>query len=49
MTFFLLLFCLAMPDVITKDITPDHEFIVLACDGEYLIVVTGGGHVKWLA
>ncbi|XP_020619835.1 probable protein phosphatase 2C T23F11.1 [Orbicella faveolata] len=23
----------AMPDVITKDVTPDHEFIVLACDG----------------
>ena len=28
------LFTLAMPDVITKDVTPDHEFIVLACDGE---------------
>ena len=24
-----------MPDVIVKDVTPDHEFIVLACDGEY--------------
>ena len=24
----------AFPDVIQKDITPDHEFIVLACDGE---------------
>ncbi|KAK2563508.1 putative protein phosphatase 2C T23F11.1 [Acropora cervicornis] len=23
----------ALPDVIQKDITPDHEFIVLACDG----------------
>lgn len=28
------LYSLAMPDVITKDITPDHEFIILACDGE---------------
>lgn len=23
----------ALPDVIIKDLTPDHEFIVLACDG----------------
>lgn len=23
----------AYPDVVTKDITPEHEFIVLACDG----------------
>ncbi|KXJ23938.1 putative protein phosphatase 2C T23F11.1 [Exaiptasia diaphana] len=23
----------AMPDVITKEITPDYEFIILACDG----------------
>lgn len=23
----------AYPDVVVKDITPDHEFIVLACDG----------------
>ncbi|EDO40449.1 predicted protein [Nematostella vectensis] len=23
----------AMPDVIVKDLTPDHEFLVLACDG----------------
>lgn len=26
-------FHLAYPDVIVKDLTPDHEFIVLACDG----------------
>ena len=25
---------IALPDVIQKDITADHEFIVLACDGE---------------
>ena len=30
------LVCSALPDVIQKEITPDHEFIVLACDGEYL-------------
>lgn len=23
----------AYPDVIEKELTPDHEFIVLACDG----------------
>lgn len=34
MAFFLV--CSALPDVIQKEITPDHEFIVLACDGEYL-------------
>ena len=27
-------FHLAMPDVTVKDITTDHEFIVLACDGK---------------
>ena len=29
------LVCSALPDVIQKEITPDHEFIVLACDGKY--------------
>ena len=24
---------LALPDVIQKDVTSDHEFIVIACDG----------------
>lgn len=27
------LFPLACPDIITKDITAGHEFIVIACDG----------------
>ena len=35
--FCFVLFCSALPDVIQKEITPDHEFIVLACDGEYFI------------
>lgn len=26
-------FLIAYPDVIVKDLTPDHEFLVLACDG----------------
>ena len=26
----------AEPEVITVDVTANHEFIVLACDGEYL-------------
>jgi serine/threonine protein phosphatase PrpC len=31
---FVILICsIAYPDVIEKNISPDHEFIVLACDG----------------
>lgn len=32
-----LLYLLAWPDVIVQDLTSEHEFIVLACDGKIKI------------
>lgn len=30
----ILIYLLANPDIIVKDITDDHEFVFLACDGK---------------
>lgn len=30
----ILIYILANPDIIVKDITDDHEFVFLACDGK---------------
>ena len=36
--------CIADPEIIMEGITPEHEFIVLACDGEWYRV---SGLLSW--